>query len=127
MLKDFAEPELFTLNCPTQQILDVIANKWTVIIIYCLAYSPKRYKEIHRKIEGISHKVLTQSLRNLEEHGLVERRIIVDTPPKNVEYSLTLLGESLLEPLLELASWSRKYFAEVSSIREENQKNNQSL
>ena len=69
MVSNFPQPELFTLNCPTQQILDAIADKWSVIILYCLAYSPKRYNEIQRRIEGISQKVLTQSLRKLERHG----------------------------------------------------------
>ncbi|HEY9801196.1 MAG TPA: helix-turn-helix domain-containing protein [Leptolyngbyaceae cyanobacterium] len=66
MLDDFPEPELFTLNCPTQQILDVIADKWSVVVLYCLAYRSRRYNEIQRRIEGISQKVLTQTLRKLE-------------------------------------------------------------
>ena len=59
MIRQFPEPDLFTLNCPTQQVLDIVAHKWVVIILYCLAYGPKRYGEIHRRIDGISQKVLT--------------------------------------------------------------------
>ncbi|MBD2163853.1 helix-turn-helix transcriptional regulator [Calothrix membranacea FACHB-236] len=109
MVRNFPEPEIFTLDCPTQQILDVIADKWSVIVIYCLAYGAKRYSQIQRRIEGISQKVLTQTLRNLERHGLVER--------KNVEYSLTSLGVTLLEPLQEIAAWSRVHFSEVTALR----------
>lgn len=116
MLPDFPEPELFTLNCPTQQVLDVIADKWSVIVLYCLAYRSRRYKEIQRRIEGISQKVLTQTLRKLERHGLVERKVLSKMPP-NVEYSLTSLGQTLMEPLLAIASWSRENFSEVVASR----------
>ena len=116
MISDFPEPETFTLNCPTQQMLDVIANKWTVVVIYCIAYRPRRYSEIQRRIEGISQKVLTQTLRRLERHGLVERRVLSEQPA-NVEYSLTELGEGLLEPLLAIGSWSREHFPTITKAR----------
>ena len=118
MVSNFPQPELFTLNCPTQHILDAIADKWSVIILYCLAYSPKRYNEIQRRIEGISQKVLTQSLRKLERHGLVERRVLSENPPASVEYALTSLGETLMEPLLAIASWLREHFSEVAASRD---------
>lgn len=117
MLKDFPEPEIFTLNCPTQQILDVIADKWSVIVLYCLAYRSRRYKEIQRRIEGISQKVLTQTLRKLERHGLIERTVLSEMPP-SVEYSLTSLGQTLIDPLMAIANWSRKHFAEVVTSRD---------
>ena len=116
MIPDFPEPELFTLNCPTQQILDIIADKWSVIVLYCLAYRPRRYNEIHRRIEGISQKVLTQTLRKLERHGMVERNVLSEMPP-NVEYSLTILGQTLIEPLLAIAKWSREHFSVVVASR----------
>lgn len=116
MLDDFPEPELFTLNCPTQQILDIIADKWSVIVLYCLAYHSRRYNEIQRRIEGISQKVLTQTLRKLERHGLIERKVLSEMP-LSIEYSLTSLGETLIDPLLAIASWSRKHFCEVMASR----------
>lgn len=122
-MNQFPEPEIFTLNCPTQQVLDVVANKWSVIILYCLAYGTRRYGEIQRRIEGISQKVLTQSLRKLERHGLVERRVLSDVPP-NVTYSLTSLGETLLEPLLTLSDWSRTHFTEIVVFREQYDRDN---
>ena len=116
MVRNFPEPDLFTLDCPTQQILEVIGNKWSVIVLYCLAYGSKRYIEIQRRIEGISQKVLTQTLRNLERHGLIERKAYLEGS-STMEYSLTSLGETLMEPLLEIAAWSRVHFSEVEMFR----------
>jgi DNA-binding HxlR family transcriptional regulator len=117
MVRNFPEPELFTLNCPSQQILDVVADKWSVILLYCLAYGAKRYVQIQRRIEGISQKVLTQTLKNLERHRLVERKVSLEVP-SSMEYSLTSLGETLIDPLLEMATWSRVHFSEVEASRD---------
>ncbi|MGB7414519.1 MAG: helix-turn-helix domain-containing protein [Thermosynechococcaceae cyanobacterium] len=117
MVHNFPEPEVFTLNCPTQQTLDVIADKWSVIVMYCLAYRPRRYNEIQRRIEGISQKMLTQTLRRLERHGLVQRTVLSEMPT-SVEYSLTILGETLMEPLLAIATWSRAHFPEMVAARQ---------
>lgn len=118
MVHQFPEPEIFTLNCPTQQILDVISDKWSVIVLYCLAFQPRRYNDIQRRIEGISQKVLTQSLRRLERHGLV-RRTVLSEMPLSVEYALTELGETLMDPLLAIATWSRTHFPEVVNASEQ--------
>ena len=116
-IRNLPEPEVFTLNCPTQQVLDIVGSKWSVILIYCLAYSPKRYNQLQAKIQGISQKMLTQTLRNLEQHGLVEREVFPVVPPR-VEYSLTPLGETLVEPLTALADWTDAHFSEVQAARE---------
>jgi DNA-binding HxlR family transcriptional regulator len=113
LIRNRPEPEVFTLNCPTQQVLDIICNKWSVIIIYCLAYQTRRFKQLERKIEGISQKVLTQTLRKLEKNGLVDRTVYSTIPPQ-VEYSLTSLGETLIEPLALLAEWSEQNIAEMA-------------
>lgn len=112
LIRNRPEPEIFTLNCPTQQVLDIIGNKWSVIIIYCLAYQTRRYKQLERKIEGISQKVLTQTLRKLENNGLIERKVYPVVPPQ-VEYSLTALGETLIEPLSLLAEWSEQNVSKI--------------
>ena len=117
LIRNRPEPEIFTLNCPTQQVLDLICNKWTVIVIYCLAYQTRRYKQLERKIEGISQKVLTQTLRKLEKNGLVQREVYPVVPPK-VEYSLTPLGETLVEPLSLLAQWSEEHIVELSKHKD---------
>ncbi|MGB3237106.1 MAG: helix-turn-helix domain-containing protein [Geitlerinemataceae cyanobacterium] len=116
-IRNFPEPETFTIDCPTQQVLDIVGNKWSVIVIYCLAYSPKRYSQLQHKIEGISQKMLTQTLRNLERNGIVDRDVFPEVPPR-VEYSLTPLGETLVEPLMSLADWTDAYFEEVRSARD---------
>lgn len=112
LIRNRPEPDIFTLDCPTQQVLDLIGNKWSVIVIYCLAYQSRRYKELERKIEGISQKVLTQTLRKLEQNGLVNRKVYPVVPPQ-VEYSLTPLGETLVEPLSLLAEWSEKNMTKI--------------
>ena len=114
LIRNRPEPDIFTLNCPTQQVLDLIGNKWSVIVIYCLAYQSRRYRELERKIEGISQKVLTQTLRKLEKNGLVNRKVHPVAPPQ-VEYSLTPLGETLVEPLSLLAEWSETNIAKLKN------------
>lgn len=116
LIRNRPEPDIFTLNCPTQQILDIVGNKWSVIVIYCLAYQTRRYKQLERKIEGISQKVLTQTLRKLEQNGLVNREVHPVVPPQ-VEYSLTPLGETLVEPLALLAEWSEQNMSEIENYR----------
>ena len=117
LIRNRPEPEVFTLNCTTQQVLDIIGNKWSVIIIYCLAYQTRRYKQLERKIEGISQKVLTQTLRKLEKNGLVVRKVYPVVPPQ-VEYSLTPLGETLIEPLTLLAEWSEQNLAKIQEYQD---------
>ena len=117
LIRNRPEPDIFTLNCPTQQVLELICNKWSVIVIYCLAYQTRRYKQLEAKIEGISQKVLTQTLRKLEKNGLVKRQVYPVVPPQ-VEYSLTPLGETLIEPLSLLAEWSELHMAEIRKYRD---------
>jgi DNA-binding HxlR family transcriptional regulator len=116
-IHNIPEPEVFTHDCPTQQVLDIICNKWSVIVLYCLAYGTKRYNQLQRQIEGISQKMLTQTLRNLERHGIVERKVYPAVPPR-VEYSLTPLGETLIEPLGCLAEWAQTHISDVQAARD---------
>lgn len=103
-------------NCPSRQVLDLIANKWTAIIIYCLSQGKKRYSELQRQIDGISQKMLTQTLRSLERNGIVARQVYALVPPM-VEYSLTPLGETLIEPLCKLCDWAETHIQEVEAAR----------
>ena len=116
LIRNRPEPELFTINCPKQQVLDIIGNKWSVIVIYCLAYRTRRYKQLERKIEGISQKVLTQTLRKLERNGLDERKVYPVVPPQ-VEYSLTTLGETIVAPLSLLAEGREQNMVEIEKYR----------
>jgi DNA-binding HxlR family transcriptional regulator len=103
-------------QCPSRLVLDRIADKWTALIIQVLANGTKRYAELQREIGGISQKMLTQTLRSLERDGLVQRKVHPVVPPK-VEYSLTKLGRTLIEPLHELCRWSEKHLAELQANR----------
>jgi DNA-binding HxlR family transcriptional regulator len=111
------EPAIFTLECPTQKVMDILCNKWSLIILYCLSFGTKRHNQLQKQIEGISQKMLTQTLKHLERHGLVARNVYPVIPPK-VEYSLTPVGETLIEPLAYLCHWSQERISELEAARE---------
>jgi DNA-binding HxlR family transcriptional regulator len=99
-------------NCPTRLTLDRIADKWTVLIVGRLAIGTRRFGELRRDIAGVSPKVLTQKLRELERDGLVARRIYASVPPK-VEYSLTPLGRTLVGLLDAVRVWAETHIESV--------------
>ena len=103
-------------QCPSRLVLERIADKWTALIIQILAKGTMRYAALQREIGGISQKMLTQTLRSLERDGLVQRKVHPVVPPK-VEYSLTRLGRTLIEPLHGLCRWSEKHLAELQANR----------
>lgn len=103
-------------NCPTRIILDVIGNRWSVLIIGLLSTGAIRFGKIRRNISGISTKVLTDRLRSLEELGLVHREVHPTSPPA-VEYSLTELGGSLFVVVNDLRLWAEKNFATIQTAR----------
>jgi DNA-binding HxlR family transcriptional regulator len=109
-------PSVLEPQCPSRLVLDRIADKWTALVIQILALGTMRYAELQRTIGGISQKMLTQTLRSLERDGLVQRKVHPVVPPK-VEYSLTRLGRTLIEPLHELCRWSEKHLAELQANR----------
>jgi len=93
--------------CPSRAVLDRIADKWTALIIHALSGGTLRYGELQRRVGGISQKMLTQTLRSLENDGLVGRVVYPVVPPM-VEYSLTPLGRSLQEPLSAICRWAER-------------------
>lgn len=99
------EPNVYREQCPTRLVLDRVADKWTTLIISLLEGKPKRFSELHRCIEGISQKMLTQTLRGLERDGLVKRTLYPEVPLR-VEYELTPLGQTLWAPLRALCDWA---------------------
>jgi DNA-binding HxlR family transcriptional regulator len=105
-------------TCPTWQLLSQIGDKWTILIINILAEEPAavRFGQLRKAVPGISQKMLTQTLRDLERNGLVVRVVCPVIPP-HVEYSLTALGRTLVEPLRALSIWSRDHLAEVHSAQ----------
>ncbi|MFJ3669089.1 winged helix-turn-helix transcriptional regulator [Streptomyces sp. NPDC090106] len=101
--------------CPVREVLDRVAGKWSVQILVAAAYGPIRFTELERGIEGISRRMLTLTLRNLERDGLVTRTVFPTVPPK-VEYELTPVARELNETLQRLTDWSernRVYIAEA--------------
>src|SRR5215472_19147342 len=93
------------LACPIQRTIALIGDKWKIIVICTLKGGTKRFGEIQREMEGITPKVLTRQLRDLERDGLVDRTVYPQVPPR-VEYSLTALGRSLLPILGQLHDWA---------------------
>ncbi len=113
------EPDAFSGNCPVRELLDRIADKWTTLIIGILgrADGAVRFGELRRSVTGISQKMLTQTLRDLERDGLVTRKLYPEIPPR-VEYTLTPLGRTLDEPLSALARWAERHMPQVRSAQE---------
>ncbi|KTB60840.1 hypothetical protein AO066_02955 [Pseudomonas fluorescens] len=98
--------------CPSRLMLDQIADKWSMLILASLRHEPLRFNAILRRIEGVTQKALTQCLRRLERHGLVERTVIT-TSPIAVEYEITTLGRSLDQPFQALYLWTLEHLSEV--------------
>ncbi len=96
---------VYKATCPTRLVLDCIADKWAAMIVGMLLGGTRRFGELRKSIEGVSQKMLTQTLRSLERDGIVSRRVFASVPPK-VEYSLTPLGLSLARIVDELRVWS---------------------
>jgi len=116
MAKSSSSPSVMDAQCPSRLVLDRIADKWTALIIQILAKGTMRYAALQREIGGISQKMLTQTLRSLERDGLVQRTVHPVVPPK-VEYALTRLGRTLIEPLHGLCRWSEKHLPELQGNR----------
>ncbi len=109
---------VYDRNCPTRKILDRISDKWTPLIIGLLNDKIMRFSELHRSVDGISQKMLTQTLRNLERDGLVIRTVYAEVPPR-VEYALTELGETLVAPIVAIWQWTERHYEAVRKAQEE--------
>jgi len=106
----------YAKNCPSRQVLDRIGDTWSVLIVTLLANGPERYTTLQRQIEGISPKMLTQTLRALERDGLITRTVQAVVPPR-VDYELTPLGESLLDLVAALEKWAVNHMDDVLAAR----------
>jgi DNA-binding HxlR family transcriptional regulator len=122
-LTDCMRPTVNDRDCPARLILDHLADKWAVLIVVRLASGTLRFAELRRAIDGISQKMLTVTLRDLERDGLVVRKLYASVPPK-VEYSLTPLGGSLVDKVNELCTWAEANSAEILRARERFDKRN---
>lgn len=104
-------------RCPSNHVLDMVADKWSVLVIYALKRGTLRHGELFHLIEGISQKMLTQTLRNLEKNGLITRKVYAVVPP-HTEYTLTPLGYSLHKVLAPLCRWAENNLEKVAEARE---------
>ena len=116
MIKKKANP--FNLSCPSRDVLDVIGDKWAILLLCVLHEGKFRTGELRRAIDGISQKMLIQSLRKLEENGIVKRTSHPEVPPR-VEYELTKLGYSLCTIVLGLENWVVSNYPEIVKARKE--------
>ncbi|MCY1143122.1 helix-turn-helix domain-containing protein [Actinoplanes sp. Pm04-4] len=105
-------------------ILDQICNKWTLLIVATLDQSRVRFTDLQHQIPGISQRMLTLTLRNLERDGLVDRTVHAEVPPR-VEYELTPTGKSLLPPALALAGWALQHVPHIEASRAAYEKRSQ--
>lgn len=109
------DPQAVIQPCAARRALDMIANKWTPLVVWLLADRTHRFSDLKRRIGGISQKMLTQTLRELETAGCVERTVY-PTVPVTVEYSLTPVGHTLVEPLTGMIEWAHLHATECGFI-----------
>lgn len=104
--------------CPIRDVLDRVGDKWSTLLIFTLAERKHRFGELRRAIADISQRMLTQTLRELQEDGLVKRTVLPTTPP-STEYELTELGRSLVDPLTLLLRWAESHHDAIKAARAE--------
>jgi DNA-binding HxlR family transcriptional regulator len=110
------EYDAFLAACPSRQLLDRLSDKWATLLLVALADGEQRYSELARSVAGVSQKMLTQTLRNLERDGIVERSITAAVPVR-VDYRLTPLGRSLLPVMRAIKDWAEDHMDEVHAAR----------
>jgi DNA-binding HxlR family transcriptional regulator len=104
--------DVYSETCPARLVLDRLADKWAMLILDLLAREPRRFNQLRREIEGLSQKVLSQTLKRLERDGLIARRAF-PTVPVTVEYSITPLGRTLADTVASLAHWAETHMESV--------------
>jgi DNA-binding HxlR family transcriptional regulator len=107
---------MMSAACPTRQVLDRIADRWTMLVICALQDGTLRFSELRREVEGVSQKMLTQTLRGLERDGMVQREVI-PTVPVTVRYTLTPLGHSLAEAVSAIRTWAYDNMTAIEAAR----------
>ncbi len=103
-------------DCPIRNVVAQIGDKWSILILFCLVEEPDRFNSLKSRIEGISQRMLTQTLRDLERDGFVERTVYPEVPVK-VEYELTKLGKGLASSVWGLVSWADQHHDEIRAAR----------
>ena len=103
-------------NCPVRDVMNQISGKWSTLLLEALAVKPHRFGELRRTVPDISQRMLTQTLRDLQRDGYIEREVFATKPP-SVEYRMTALGRSLFEPLSKVLEWATANHASIKIAR----------
>lgn len=117
MVRRVPPPDVFAAACPSREVLTRLTGRWTGLVLVALAEKVHRFSELRRRIDGVSEKMLAQTLGVLEEDGFVERTVYAEVPPR-VEYELTPLGREAAERLGLLVSWIEASLPRVQKARE---------
>jgi DNA-binding HxlR family transcriptional regulator len=118
MSRSLIKPNVYSAQCPSRRILVVLSEKWTLLVVAQLAEGPMRTAQIRRAVQGVSEKMLIQTLRKLEAYGLVSRRSYPEVPPR-VEYRLTPLGRSLARLADLFGRWVERNTANLLRAKQE--------
>ncbi|MFN7109260.1 MAG: winged helix-turn-helix transcriptional regulator [Brevundimonas sp.] len=108
--------DVFAANCPTRQLLDRIADKWSTLILIVLGEGPIRFNALKRRIDGVSQKMLSQTLKSLERDGLVSRSVVA-TVPVSVTYAVTPLGRTLMAAMQSMIDWAETQMPQVAAAQ----------
>lgn len=111
-----ARGDVYAADCPTRKLLDRIADKWSVLILLLLGQEAMRFNALKRRIEGVSQKMLSQTLRSLERDGLVSRTVVA-TVPVTVTYAITPLGRGLVGSLRSMIDWAETHMPHVAAAQ----------
>jgi DNA-binding HxlR family transcriptional regulator len=108
--------DVLAAACPTRQVINRIGDRWSLLVLYALEHGTLRFQELRRAVDGVSQKMLTQTVRTLERDGLIRREVFPAVPPR-VEYSLTPLGRSLSERIVAIRSWAYENIDDIEAAR----------
>jgi DNA-binding HxlR family transcriptional regulator len=108
--------DVYAANCPTRKLLDRVADKWSVLILLLLSGEALRFNALRRRVEGVSQKMLSHTLRSLERDGLVTRSVVA-TVPVTVTYAITPLGSGLIGSLRSMIDWAETHMREVAAAQ----------
>lgn len=111
-----ARGDVYAADCPTRKLLDRVADKWSVLILLLLGQEAMRFNALRRRIEGVSQKMLSQTLRSLERDGLVSRTAVA-TVPVTVIYAITPLGRGLIGSLQSMIDWAETHMDDVAAAQ----------
>ena len=112
------ERNVLSQRCVSRQALQIVAQKWLALVVFALVGGPKRHSDLQRMIEGVSQKMLTQTLRQMEERGLITRTVVDPVPPRARGVPPDRAGESLGDPLVDLCHWAMEHAHELGVQRD---------